>query len=174
MGVAPTAIVPTATSVPVLAATPPPIIEAPVVSCSVSPQGEIRVGDVVQFTASTNRADLLAINFVFDHGDGTTAVGPVSTVRYSSAGYYRVRLTWSDIGGSGTVDCANVVVGPVFNAGDYVGKSRAVAEQLAVQNGYTVRITRVDSESYPGTADFRLDRLNLEIDAGVVTSASAG
>lgn len=36
------------------------------------------------------------------------------------------------------------------------------------------RITRRDGESYPMTMDYRLDRINLEIDVGVVTKASIG
>ena len=38
----------------------------------------------------------------------------------------------------------------------------------------TYRVTRRDDESYPMTMDYRLDRINLEIDNGVVTKASIG
>lgn len=38
----------------------------------------------------------------------------------------------------------------------------------------TYRITRRDDESYPMTMDYRLDRINMEIDNGIVTKASIG
>jgi hypothetical protein len=38
----------------------------------------------------------------------------------------------------------------------------------------TYRVTRRDDESYPMTMDYRLNRINLEIDNGVVTKASIG
>ena len=38
----------------------------------------------------------------------------------------------------------------------------------------TYRVTRRDDEFYPMTMDYRLDRINLEIDNGVVTKASIG
>jgi hypothetical protein len=38
----------------------------------------------------------------------------------------------------------------------------------------TYRVTRRDDESYPMTMDYRLDRINLEIDNGVVTKTSIG
>ena len=70
---------PTNVAVPTATATPrPDVAEGVVVTCSVSPQDQVKVGDPVQFTASTNRTDLLAINFTFDHGDGTSATGPVA------------------------------------------------------------------------------------------------
>lgn len=38
----------------------------------------------------------------------------------------------------------------------------------------TYRVTRRDDESYPMTMDYRLDRINLEIDNGLVSKASIG
>lgn len=53
------------------------------------------------------------------------------------------------------------------------------AEAIATIEGVsseqlTYRVTRRDGESYPMTMDYRLDRINLEIDNGVVTKASIG
>lgn len=36
------------------------------------------------------------------------------------------------------------------------------------------RVTRRDEESYPMTMDYRINRINLEIDNGLVTKASIG
>jgi ABC-type Fe3+-hydroxamate transport system substrate-binding protein len=38
----------------------------------------------------------------------------------------------------------------------------------------TYRVTRRDDESYPMTMDYRLNRINLEIDNGLVTKTSIG
>jgi hypothetical protein len=38
----------------------------------------------------------------------------------------------------------------------------------------TYRVTRRDDESYPMTKDYRLNRINLEIDNGLVTKTSIG
>jgi hypothetical protein len=53
------------------------------------------------------------------------------------------------------------------------------AEAIATIEGVsseqlTYRVIRRDGESYPMTMDYRLDRINLEIDNGVVTKASIG
>ncbi len=53
------------------------------------------------------------------------------------------------------------------------------AEAIATIEGVsseqlTYRVTRRDGESYPMTMDYRLDRINLEIDKGVVTKSSIG
>ena len=38
----------------------------------------------------------------------------------------------------------------------------------------SVRITRRDGENYAMTMDYRIDRINLEIDNGIVTKSSIG
>lgn len=38
----------------------------------------------------------------------------------------------------------------------------------------TYRVTRRDDENYPMTMDYRIDRINLEIDNGIVTKTSIG
>ena len=53
------------------------------------------------------------------------------------------------------------------------------AEAIATIEGVsseqlTYRVIRRDGENYPMTMDYRLDRINLEIDNGVVTKASIG
>jgi hypothetical protein len=53
------------------------------------------------------------------------------------------------------------------------------AEAIATIEGVsseqlTYRVTRRDGESYPMTMDYRLDRINLEIDNGLVAKASIG
>ncbi len=36
------------------------------------------------------------------------------------------------------------------------------------------RVMREDENHYMGTADFRMDRYNLQLDNGIITSASRG
>ena len=62
-------------------------------------------------------------------------------------------------------------------AAEVIGMSEADAIQTIEgisSEQLTYRVTRRDDESYPMTMDYRLDRINLEIDNGVVTKASIG
>ena len=55
-----------------------------------------------------------------------------------------------------------------------IGKPLDEATQLAGFNGFAIRVTREDSTNYIITMDLRFDRINLQIDNGVVTSCSIG
>jgi len=55
-----------------------------------------------------------------------------------------------------------------------IGKSLNEANQLAGFNGFAIRVTREDSTNYMVTMDLRFDRINLQIDNGVVTSCNIG
>ena len=55
-----------------------------------------------------------------------------------------------------------------------IGKSLNEATQLAGFNGFAIRVTREDSTNYMVTMDLRFDRINLELDEGVVTKCSIG
>ena len=55
-----------------------------------------------------------------------------------------------------------------------IGKSLNEANQLAGFNGFAIRVTREDSTNYTVTMDLRFDRINLQIDNGVVTSCNIG
>lgn len=55
-----------------------------------------------------------------------------------------------------------------------IGKSLNEATQLAGFNGFAIRVTREDSTNYMVTMDLRFDRINLQIDNGVVTSCNIG
>ena len=52
--------------------------------------------------------------------------------------------------------------------------SKYEANQLAGFNGFAIRVTREDSTNYMVTMDLRFDRINLQIDNGVVTSCNIG
>lgn len=56
----------------------------------------------------------------------------------------------------------------------YVGRTRAQATATANAAGIRWRITRVDDESNMVTQDYDANRLNFEIDDGVVTRATLG
>lgn len=58
--------------------------------------------------------------------------------------------------------------------GSLIGKSLKQAEELAGFNGFSIRVTREDSTNYMITMDLRFDRINLELDEGVVTKCSIG
>ena len=116
--------------------------------------------------------------FTFNHGDGTLNLGQSSIVRFAAPGNYVVTLAWSLGEDSGTVPCGVIEVTGVgagaFQPGDYVGLSEAEARAVAGSRALVVRITRRDDEQFGGTADFRQDRINFEIDNGNVTFASLG
>jgi hypothetical protein len=62
-------------------------------------------------------------------------------------------------------------------AAEVIGMTEA--EAIATIEGVsseelTYRVVRRDDESYPMTLDYRLDRINLEIDNGLVSKASIG
>ena len=57
---------------------------------------------------------------------------------------------------------------------DYVGLTKAAAIAKAESQGRPWRITREDSQTFPGTADYNPQRVQFEIDNGKVTKATFG
>jgi hypothetical protein len=55
-----------------------------------------------------------------------------------------------------------------------IGKTEDEASLLAASSGYALRVTRQDTEQFMGTAEFRSDRIKVEIDNGLVTSVRIG
>ena len=55
-----------------------------------------------------------------------------------------------------------------------VGLSEAAAQTKAAASGYEVRIAMVDGEPRALTMDYRTDRINLELEDGVVVRATVG
>lgn len=55
-----------------------------------------------------------------------------------------------------------------------IGKSLNEATQIAGFNGFAIRVTREDSTNYLDTMSLRFDRINLQIDNGIVTSCNIG
>jgi len=53
----------------------------------------------------------------------------------------------------------------------YLGLSKKAATAKASEMGLRSRVVRDGFERYPITKDMRADRINFEIDKGVVTSA---
>ncbi len=153
--------------------TPTPTPAALQIGCSISPQRTVKVNEALTFTAFQNPS-YASVTFVFDHGDGTLDQRAVSNAYYAAPGFYEVRLRWSSGGQSGTTFCGTVTVEPNFVASDYLGRTQASAQSLAISRGLTTRVVRIDDQSFPGTTDYRLDRVNFEIDNNVVTKASLG
>jgi hypothetical protein len=60
------------------------------------------------------------------------------------------------------------------SADKLVGLSEEAAIEQAKLNDWTPRVVSRDGESLPGTADYRLDRVNLTIVAGKVTAVTLG
>lgn len=54
------------------------------------------------------------------------------------------------------------------------GKTKKEAIDLCKQGGYLPRITKEDENHFVVTHDFRFDRINLEIEKGIVTKANLG
>jgi hypothetical protein len=55
-----------------------------------------------------------------------------------------------------------------------IGMDKESGTELCKENDYTVRITREDSNHYTIKLDFRFDRINLEIDKGLITKCDIG
>lgn len=175
---APTATpVPTPTEEPTPEATPEPTgpngIE---IGCRVS-ETSIELDTVVLFEILISPS-APPIRFEFNHGDGTTGRGLRSAVRYAAPGTYVATARWTFAGEAGIIPCGQVEVRGIgsgsFQPGDYVGLDEAAASALADGRGFDVRVVRRDEERFAGTTDFRTDRINFEIDGGLVTLVSIG
>jgi len=55
-----------------------------------------------------------------------------------------------------------------------IGKTEELAKSLANSSGYALRVTRNDNQNYAITMDYRFDRINVEIDNGLVTKSYIG
>lgn len=51
-----------------------------------------------------------------------------------------------------------------------IGKTKEEGIELCKNNGYKVRIVRVDSNRYIITMDLSLERINFELDNGIITT----
>jgi|GEM_PF-967157 len=142
------------------------------ISCTIS-DNFVQVNENLRFTAVQSPSNV-AVNYVFDHGDGTLDATSSSLAYYASPGFYWVRLKWSHAGGSGETECGTVTVTPTFQASAYLGQSRSAAEAVAASNGFSSRVVRIDGESFPVTQDYRSGRLNFELDNGLVTVVTIG
>lgn len=176
---------PTATVEPTVEGTPTPTPtptpggpQGIAVQCEADPASRsLRVEDTITFRALQEPVSP-PLGFTFNHGDGTINIGSSSIVRYAAPGNYVVTMAWSRGDESGTVPCGTIEVTGVgagaFQPGDYVGLGEADASALARSRTLEVRVVRRDDEQFPGTADFRRDRINFEIDNGIVSVASLG
>lgn len=57
-----------------------------------------------------------------------------------------------------------------MNKDNYIGLSLEEAKKLADERGLLSRVMRLDKENFVLTCDYYPDRVNLEIDEGVVTN----
>jgi hypothetical protein len=55
-----------------------------------------------------------------------------------------------------------------------IGMNKESGTELCKENDYKVRIKREDSNNYVITMDLRFDRINLEIDKGLITKCDIG
>ena len=55
-----------------------------------------------------------------------------------------------------------------------IGKPLEQAKELAGFNGFAIRVTREDSTNYMVTMDIRFDRIDVQIDNGVITKNDIG
>ena len=55
-----------------------------------------------------------------------------------------------------------------------IGLTKEEGTKLCLDNDYKVRITREDSSNYVITMDLRFDRINLELDNGIITKCDIG
>jgi len=146
------------------------------ISCQLSPTGPVGVGEQIRVQAAQQIPATVA--YVFDLGDGSAASGRSATTSYDRPDNYPVLLKWRYQGEVGVVGCGTVQVvleDELANmAVDFVGLTEDQAQALAVERTLSLRVTRRDDIALVGTADFRLDRINIELDDGFVTQASIG
>jgi hypothetical protein len=64
--------------------------------------------------------------------------------------------------------------GPIFATSAPIGLSELEAIKVIESEGFTARVVARDGESLSGTKDYRLDRVNISIENGVVVSADIG
>ena len=55
-----------------------------------------------------------------------------------------------------------------------IGMDKESGSELCREKDYKVRISREDSNNYAITMDLRFDRINLEIDKGLITKCDIG
>jgi hypothetical protein len=158
---------------PITGPTPTPTPAVVQIGCTISPQRTVQVNETLTFTAFQDPTNF-AVTYVFDHGDGTLDETSQSLAYYAAPGFYQVVLRWAHSGGSGTTYCGTVTVEPNFNAADYLGRTPGSAEALATSRGLVLRVVRIDDQVFPGTDDYRLDRVNIEVDANHVTEVYLG
>jgi hypothetical protein len=66
-----------------------------------------------------------------------------------------------------------------FNGNDLlleslIGKTLNEAKELASFNGFSIRISREDNNNFPLTMNMRFDRIDIELDNGLVTKSKIG
>jgi hypothetical protein len=57
---------------------------------------------------------------------------------------------------------------------DFIGKTELQAIHLCVDNGFTYRVESEDGEKFILTADFRTDRVNVQIEKGIIVKSRIG
>lgn len=57
---------------------------------------------------------------------------------------------------------------------DYIGLSKKEAFEKAKSEGFIFRVMKEDGVSFFGTAEFRMDRLNFEVEKGKITDCYIG
>jgi hypothetical protein len=55
-----------------------------------------------------------------------------------------------------------------------IGLTKEEGRKLCLDNDYKVRVTREDYNNYVITMDLRFDRINLELDNGIITKCDIG
>lgn len=55
-----------------------------------------------------------------------------------------------------------------------VGETYSYVKEMCEKDNITLRLLREDDKNYIMTMDFRFDRINVEVDNGVVTKCDVG
>jgi hypothetical protein len=55
-----------------------------------------------------------------------------------------------------------------------IGLTKEEGSKVCLENDYKVRVTREDSNNSVITMDLRFDRINLELDKGIITKCDIG
>lgn len=123
----------------------------------------VRTGAII---AGVGCALAVSLSGCSSSDSGSSAAEPTSTaVEQDSASAQEEDAVMNDITPEQVTFAADLVAAGVDEA--------AAAEQIEAA-GYTYRVVMSDGESFPMTMDYRLDRLNLTLENGIVVDATWG
>jgi hypothetical protein len=144
--------------------------------CSIS-DTLLQVGETTTLSASST-PEGLDVSYTFFHGDGFSETANPSFATYAGPGSYTVTLEATYLGSTIEIVCGTVTVDSpvqqICTSDGYNGLTEAAAGALATSRGCAWRVVVRDGNPLQVTTDFRQDRVNFDVDNGIVTRTTVG